>query len=767
MGDKVNYLKSEALTNLVDLYRKDEVYKKYFPKDHEKEVREFDERRATFRELSFQTGLGEYLETEMMKNTMESVSTTNRILNLYLPDPETVDKRLKKLNQVMSTLDPEKDKDKIQEIKRSMKQYNKLKQLPDTAFATKVYSSNMGGLVFFIGVSDHLFSDLLKKYEGDENKVAKALATVIAHETDHILTGDLDQNQWTTGGKDKKNLGPGDRNVLSDSRINSTLLRYGYEDSKHLLDLMGIRGSTIPQYLMSPVLVEAMARLKEEKGNPTSKEEYLKHLASVAGEYNIPNENVTQIMHQIDEKWLKELSNNLDKAGNPKDFMRDIFEKHNKSLKKLKEAGSIPVSEKVINSFDRYEHVIDIMKSNMESFEKGEDHILLTNLWADLLDRTNSLLPKPSGQGEGEGEGQGQGQGGGQGQGEGEGEGKHQKKGKGQPTGKQPMEKGFEPDDVFDPDDYIPIPKRKAWSEESDLRDILDEINERRGGNFASPTGSASLGVELKPPGISEKLKKAIKNILKLMSSSLQPQIQEELYPIWQPWALPAHIEATEGNLEEFPPPIGVDIQAVEKTPFKGVVFTVFDESGSVSDEELAMAKEVMTQVCKSENLILVGVSQSAESTSADFTIYNKNKPETKKDFMKRFKTGGTARFHEHIFDFDELSKLKGYRKRLDEALKKGGVKHYSEEGGKEEQTTVETLKKLWEQGKLVGLVFTDGELIPEEIDTDKYRKYAEKVGFPPITYISFRNPDVKPFNVSANLRKKLIDVYHIPTDKK
>jgi hypothetical protein len=193
---------------------------------------------------------------------------------------------------------------------------------------------------------------------------------------------------------------------------------------------------------------------------------------------------------------------------------------------------------------------------------------------------------------------------------------------------------------------------------------------------------------------------------------------------------------AAKGHSVPIALPMGVHIPQVQDTPLNGLILSLVDESGSMSNTAVAAAKTALTKVCDAHNLGLVGISMAGSHEELSFSSYFGGASEKEKgEFMHRQKSGGTGNFHRPLFDFDELLQNESMKNKLQESLPEG--------------FSVKDLESLWKQKKVGMVVITDGDIPTDDPGTAKLSKWnayargykeATQQNEPPAVFISVTN---------------------------
>jgi hypothetical protein len=185
--------------------------------------------------------------------------------------------------------------------------------------------------------------------------------------------------------------------------------------------------------------------------------------------------------------------------------------------------------------------------------------------------------------------------------------------------------------------------------------------------------------------------------------------------------------------------PVGTRSSRVKNRPLNGVVLAIVDESQSMTDPAVAAAKTALMNTCAQQKLAVISVGMAESTNDLGFATFIKGQTNPK-DFMKRFKEGGTGAFHQILFDFPEIMKDTKIQKALTDAL----PKHIS----------VDDLLQLHKEGKMCGIIVTDGDIQTEHLSgsrLDAYRNYAERYkatvgkGEPPLYLLSIKKSHVPP----------------------
>jgi hypothetical protein len=150
----------------------------------------------------------------------------------------------------------------------------------------------------------------------------------------------------------------------------------------------------------------------------------------------------------------------------------------------------------------------------------------------------------------------------------------------------------------------------------------------------------------------------------------------------------------------------------------------VFDESSSVSDDLLALYKSMVSQLCEeNKDFTLLSFSMT---NSIDSIVPQVITKENVNEIFRRNLGGGTGDFVQALTRFDEI-------------IEKHGEKIVSElKNAKNINISLDELKKIYDEGGLSLVVFTDG-YTNESVDRKGLKKLKEikaKKGINPILYV-------------------------------
>jgi len=182
------------------------------------------------------------------------------------------------------------------------------------------------------------------------------------------------------------------------------------------------------------------------------------------------------------------------------------------------------------------------------------------------------------------------------------------------------------------------------------------------------------------------------------------------------------------------PFPKGIKIQ--EKKP--NFVIFIFDESASVSDKMLSLFKSLASSICTNEKLYGLTVSMTYGIDSAKVEVIT---PRDTSALSKRSLSGATGEFHKVTTNFDKILEKEG--KNIEKQLKE-----------KSANVSLGEIKKAFEEGRIAGIIFTDGIIYDhlESEDLEKLKEYSRKRKKPSLLFVVPKSLEVTPSRIFSNI---------------
>jgi len=672
------------------------------------------------------------------------IDSTHKFNLEILPSAEDINKRLEfyEKKKQSGNWTPEDE--------RRYKAAKTLKSMyTDTAYIMPTFSKETNKLTYLIAIGADLYKNLESKGLSEE-ELAKAISFAVHHESMHYIRGDVTPWRKKTLEKHYKNIPAQTWNILFDTLINSTGLRTVPDTAKALLDHLGVRGATIPDFNKTIAVMQAVDDLKDNIRDELD-EDTLSKITDRANQYLDElgaDSSIDKASVAKQSKQIVELSKNLKEVKDAKSHFEPLEKKWSKEVEKLKRTNGLP---KGLNLPERYIDVVAFWAGNARAYENDEAAMIHEELLSDYLDKIYELFPQSSDQGEGEqpnGNGQCEGQG---------------CPGPGQPSegqeGNAPIpqdhsdEKAPLPDDMTE--ELDPETAKSARAEDSESRERLDreisKIYERNGRG----TGMGQKEDRELKYTKNEMVKSAIKSALIASMPDLEEKIQKRIKPILNTPLAKSMESGMPDKKGQFGRPKGVIVHTHVPEEVPRIVFAAFDESASVDDDMLAATKSAIHDICKENNMVVIGLSGSwgmthGDPNAVDIVVHTpKDEPE---NFVRRLQDGGGT---DHIIDtllaLPKLLKNKEWKTKLDEQLKKANV-----------DFTADDIEKSFYEGKVHAVGITDGFIPDKHVGQEEaslLTDLASKLQDTFMRIVSWNPVTGKLKGLPDNIVKKLIKV--------
>jgi len=649
-----------------------------------------------------------------------------------IPKSTDIDERIKYYEQVG-------DKNKLRNLQL-------LKQLStNTAYIMPVADPEMKELRYFVTVGQE-FHDEINSWDYSNGMKDRAVAFAMFHEFTHFLRSDV--NPWKDNKLKKKysNVSSRDWNIMHDTFINSNGLRNFHDTAAALLDKLGVRGETVGRFLSTPIYIQAVDDMKDKytSGKDISKfkeavaDRMIEYYTQLGGKLNATDkQQLKASIMQRDNEHFDKLVSNLKSIGSSKDFFSSLNKQWQPKLDDYIQNKLMSDNMKLP---DRYIDVATFVRNNALGFENGDSALMNEDLWADYLDKVNSLLPPE------------------------ENDDFINKRGKKGKKGKKGQIQDHSNNHDIDPDDEVELNEDETNNEMSriahttgEIMEKLDEIFKQHGHDFGNFIGQ-KLDIQLKPTD-HELMHSAISMAMRRSIVLPEPVIEEKMLPIINgPLNHVKHI-ANQHRMSQGLQPLGGSapkgvLAYTEKIKNKPRIAMMFiDESASVSDAMLSAAKTAIAKICKERNLMVITFSNSASDRRnmgkyLEPSVFNPAKSNIN-TFVKRLVSGGTDNPMQYVANLDKIFEDKEFQKRLQKELKK-----------QQSDIDINSIVESAKNGDIASISVTDGDLPTYNLN-DVEKEYLAKIVKNkkiPLTIVTWR--PISTEDVLANLPKDKLKKY-------
>ena len=686
-------------------------------------VKAFNEYSALFQDKLLDFTIGENI-SKFGTRVMNGISQTRSFLHI-MPTPG------KKLVQQKADFFKQKIEagEDVEKYTKLSKQSQMIDNFTETAMVFQTWRQKDKSLVDTFAMSQDLHEKIAAVHDPSTQKYNNAMMAIIAHEHDgHILAGDVENGKWNSG--DSKNLSSRDLNVLFDLRINSGIKANGPNEGNALQEVMpkAVWGESIKKWLGSTSAI--IETVHNSDGENINAEELKRNVINRTGD-DIKDEDISKIIEQISvSETAKKIKNAIGESGS----LNELIKPHREKATKIGKGFNLPrESIQELKNLD-FNDWIDVMQKHIISYQNKETGGFAHDSIIDIQDTLKGLIVGNPDQGGGEGGESGDPSNTSSGSGEG------------------PLEKGPPSPKSSDSDAYTDVHNDDVRAAKTKSQNARKNISSQIGDNRNAGKGSHSVDIELEP-NKDANFQKGVKNVLRKFGNylgGLKKQIERRTIPIVPPDQVGKIFnEYASGLRQSAQLPLGATTYKNKPRVTNGVIMTVTDESGSVSNKELATMKTAITDICDSQNLIAINVAASGDVGSAKIQAYQPGKTD-KKEFIKRYKSGGTDDFLSGLYDLDEHMQNPKFKKNMDEALAHTDI-------------TSSDLLQFRDAHRINQMIFTDGGLFKKQLSPEKrskWNEYASHFPEPPVSYISVTNSFRSPVKNGMN---KLYNAYKFP----
>lgn len=597
--------------------------------------------------------------------------------------------------------------------------------------------------------------DLPKKALDKLLKVGQGIQTALAHEMLHDLRGDLRN-------KERYGLDHNRQNIVQDSEINARVILKDPKVAEMLFSVLGgVKADTIHKFTPEFYLADALKRNKDFDHDKILTD-YAQHLVeneAVPEGTTVDKLKKKLIENGYTEEIVSKLHNNVQEKGDVGKIIERVYNRRKDKYDRMIKNGDI--SESLFDKNQSFKDLLNTWQTHLTDYQEGRSPFYLEDFFGEVLKEVADLVGvSKEGQGKGNGSGgSGKGTGGGSGKGTGSmGEGLPNPMDEDQNINDKIANTIREDDDAFirqsefDEKDVIRRSKAKAKAQRGTIRRKASEIT---GDTFDGSGGVGGGGVEidthaLKKKGV-RKIADNIKSFIRKVNGGVQDIIEQRLNPGYS-----QNVIHEEGGTVQYQK--GVMTAEMDKKHIKNVMFVSFDESGSVSDDMLSLAKSTVLDMCVSENRAVIALSEDSGGNPT-VSVYHPSMGEAGKEaFLKRDSAGGTPLFHDFVYDLKEkLNANNGeLKEKINKELEKAKIP-YKDKDGKTETLNADHLIEMFEEGQITGAVFTDGGLYGQVDAKPEYKEQRNKYkgSYPPLVYIIMEKGEIPFYNIFKNLSEK------------